>query len=96
MKRILSLAVVLCIPCMMFLQAAQSGRHYAAMLEIRRLETAQADWIEENRKLLSNIAVARSRERVGEAMDEAEGYRMVGPATTLRIRVSPGMERRDG
>jgi len=78
------------------LTALQGARYYAVTVEVRRLEAAQADWIEENRRLLADIAVARSRSRVDASMAAAEGYRMVSPGTTLRIRVEPGSEKRDG
>ncbi|TFG81252.1 MAG: hypothetical protein E4H20_10200 [Spirochaetales bacterium] len=95
MKRILGSLMLLSIPLVLFLAAAQSGRYYAVTAEIRQLETAQSEWIEENRKLLSNMAVAGARSRVDESMAEAEGYRMVSPSTTLRILVRPGGENRD-
>ncbi|MBU0927480.1 MAG: cell division protein FtsL [Spirochaetes bacterium] len=96
MKKLWLALFVLSIPCMLTLTAAQGARYYAATVELRRLEASQADWIEENRRLLANIAVARSRSRVDASMAGAEGYRMVSPKTTLRIRVIPGMEKRDG
>lgn len=95
MKRFLTLCMLLTIPLALFLVAAQSGRYYAATAEIKRLEAAQSEWIEENRKLLANIAVAGSRQRVSQSMEEAEGYQLVSPAKTLRILVLPGGEKRD-
>ena len=80
----------------MFANAAGAARYHALVVEIGRLEAAQSEWIEENRRLVANIAVARSRARVDASMQEAEGYRMVSPRTTLRIRVDPGVEKRDG
>ncbi len=96
MRKVWLTLLVLSIPCMLMLTAAQGARYYAVTVELRRLEAAQADWVEENRRLLADIAVAKSRARVGASMAEAEGYRMVGPKTTLRIRVKPGAEKRDG
>lgn len=90
------LMIVLSVPCMLFMTAGQGARHYAVSAELRRLEAAQAEWVEQNRRLLADIAVAKSRSRVDEAMAGAEGYRMVSPKTTLRIRVGPGVEKRDG
>lgn len=81
---------------MLFLMACQGARYYALTVELRRMEAVQQDWIEENRRLLTNIAVARSRSRVDRAMSDAEGYRMVSPRSTLRIRVEPGAGSRDG
>lgn len=96
MRKLTQALVILSIPCMLALTAAQSARFYAATVEMRRLESVQADWVEENRRLLANIAVAKARSRVDATMAGAEGYRMVSPKTTLRIRVGPGMEKRDG
>ncbi len=95
MKRFMTLLMLLSLPLVLFLAAAQSGRYHAAVAEIRRLDAVQSEWIEENRKLLANMAVAGSRARVDRSMAEAEGYRMVSPATTLRILVQPGGEKRD-
>ena len=96
MKRILFTAMVVSIPLMLFAMTAQGARYHAIVMEVRRLEAAQADWIEENRRLLSDIAIAKSRSRVDESMADAQGYRMVNPKNTLRIRVGPGLEKPDG
>lgn len=96
LKTLLRIAFALSVPLFLSLTAAQGARHYAVVAELRRLEGAQADWVEENRRLLASLAVAKSRSRIGEAMKNAEGYRMVSPKTTLRIRVEPGLEKRDG
>jgi hypothetical protein len=96
MKRILMVLAFLSVPLMLFLTVAQSARHHAALVEIRRLEGLQADWVEENRRLLSNIAVAAARFRIEASLGDAPGYRMVSPGTTLRVRVVPGVEKRDG
>ncbi len=95
-KRILFAAMVVSIPLMLFAATAQGARYHAIVLEVRRLEAVQADWIEENRRLLADIAIAKSRSRVDGSMADAEGYRMVSPRNTLRIRVGPGLEKPDG
>jgi len=95
-KTLQRLVFVLSVSLFLSLAAAQGARHHAAVAELRRLERVQAEWVEENRRLLASLAVARSRSRIGEAMKDAEGYRLVSPGTTLRIRVEPGLEKRDG
>ena len=90
MKRILVVVAFLTVPLMLFLTVAQSARHHAVLVEVRQLEGLQADWIEENRRLVSNIAVAAARFRIEASLGDAPGYRMVNPSTTLRIRVVPG------
>jgi hypothetical protein len=95
-KRILFAAMIVSIPLMLFATTAQGARYHAMVVELRRLESVQADWIEENRRLLADIAIAKSRSRVDASMAGVPGYRMVNPRNTLRIRVAPGMEKPDG
>ncbi|MBN2874007.1 MAG: hypothetical protein JXM71_02835 [Spirochaetales bacterium] len=96
MKKLPRVLLILSVPLMLYMTAERGARYYALTTEIRRLEAAQAEWVEENRRLLANIAVARSRSRVDASMAGVQGYRMVSPGTTLRIRVVPGLEKRDG
>lgn len=96
MKRWIGLAMAVSVPLFALAAAAQGARHFALLSRMRELESVQADWVEENRRLLADIAIARSRSRVGEAMGGLEGYRMVGPKTMLRIRVEPERGKRDG
>lgn len=96
MKRLVLALCILSVPCMLFMTAYQGARFYAISAELRRLESVQADWVEENRRLLADIAVARSRTRVDASMAGNPGYRTVSPKTTLRIRVVPGTEKQDG
>jgi hypothetical protein len=95
-KRILFAAMVVSIPLMLFAAADQGARYHAIIVELRRLESVQADWIEENRRLLADIAIAKSRSRVDGSMAGVDGYRMVNPKNTVRIRVGPGVEKPDG
>jgi hypothetical protein len=96
MKHSMVVLAFLAVPLMLFLTVAQSARHHTLLVEVRALEGLQADWIEENRRLVSNIAVASARYRIEASLADAPGYRMVRPNTTLRIQVVPGMEKRDG
>ncbi|HPE36467.1 MAG TPA: hypothetical protein PK625_04900 [Spirochaetales bacterium] len=96
MRRVLTPIALLTLSLALIALAAQSGRYRALEAELERLEDVQSEWVEENRKLLSNVAVAGARSRVDESMADAEGYRMVSPKTTLRILVQPGGERADG
>lgn len=96
MKKFIGMAMALSLPLLMLALAGQSARYFAIVSEMRRLEAVQSDWVEENRRLLSDIAIAKSRSRVGEAMSGMPGYHMVSPKTTLRIRVEPERGKRDG
>ena len=95
-KRILFAAMIVSIPLLLFAATAQGARYHAIVVDLRRLESVQADWIEENRRLLADIAIAKSRSRIDGSMAGVEGYRMVNPRNTVRIRVGPGLEKPDG
>jgi len=96
LKKIAELLLILSIPLFLILTAAQAARHHVIVEEVSKLEKVQAEWVEENRRLLASLAAAKSRSRIGGLMKEAKAYRMVSPTTTFRIRVNPGMEKRDG
>lgn len=96
MNRWIGLAMAASVSLLALAVAAQGAGHYALLAKMDRLESVQADWVEENRRLLADIAIAKSRSRVGEAMSGLEGYRMVSPKSMLRIRVEPERGKRDG
>jgi len=96
MKRLLALCMLLSVPLMLYLVVDASARRYALSSEAKRLEGVQAAWVDENRRLLSNIAIAKGRARTGEALRDAPGFVSVTPGRTLRIRIVPGLGRVDG
>ena len=55
---------VLTIPLVLCLYAAQARRYTALTSEIRELEKKQEKLIEENKKLVSDIAVLSSADRI--------------------------------
>lgn len=95
-KKILSLLFILSITCTLFLLVIQSAGYEAVLRKARALEKTQAEWVEENRRLLANIALAGSRARVHASMALADGYSLASPEKTLRIRVKPGGSSLDG
>lgn len=68
--------VVLSIPCMLCLYAAQARKYTALTSEIKELERKQEKLIEDNKKLVSDIAVLQSADRIEEiAVEELKMHK---------------------
>jgi cell division protein FtsL len=86
-RYVLLYLTVLTIPLFLGLNAWQSNRYAALEREINRLEDAQAEWIESNKRLIAGIAVLSSSERIEYiAKNELELDR-IQPEDVLQIRI---------
>jgi cell division protein FtsL len=88
MRRWLPIALAAAIPLALLAVAWQAARYDALAAEARRLEAAQASWVDENRKLAAGIRVLSSKERVAKAAEEL-GLERAGPERRLRVLVMP-------
>ena len=94
MRRILLVVVVCSVPALMFLNAWQVFRFGQALDEIRELERAQRELIEENKNTLVGIEVLSSPSRLEEivsGMDDIE-KRLMAPRVLIRIGDDAGGE----
>ena len=73
LKTILICFLALCIPALLVVDGIQS-RHYADLKnEVNSLEKKQADLVEQNKKLITDISVLSSSDRIEKiATDELE------------------------
>ncbi|MDR1319494.1 MAG: septum formation initiator family protein [Treponema sp.] len=91
MKRYLFLYfVVLTIPLFLGLNAWQSNRYIALQREIKRLEEAQAEWVESNRRLIAGIAVLSSPERIENIARKDLGLKKIEPEDVLQVKIGEG------
>jgi cell division protein FtsL len=91
MKRHLFLYfVALTIPLFLGLTAWQSNRYAALQREIKRLEEAQAEWVESNRRLIAGIAVLSSPERIENIARKDLGLTKIEPEDVLQIKIGEG------
>jgi len=65
-KRRLVIAAAVGVPLFLLAAAWQGGRFAALAAEARKIEAAQREWLEENRKLDASIRVLSSREKAEE------------------------------
>ncbi|MDR1177454.1 MAG: septum formation initiator family protein [Spirochaetaceae bacterium] len=94
MKRFSLYVFALTIPLMLGVAAWQSLRYTALEKEITRLEEAQREWIDSNKRLIAGIAVLSSAERIEHIAKEELGLVKKEPEEVLQIRIA-GRERGD-
>ncbi len=70
MKRRLVVAAAIGVPLCLLAAAWQGGRFAALAAEARKIEAAEEEWLEENRKLDASIRVLSSRERAEERAEK--------------------------
>ncbi|GHV45282.1 hypothetical protein AGMMS50268_00530 [Spirochaetia bacterium] len=82
--------VCLTIPCLLGLVAWQSARYSALEREISRLETAQEEWVESNKRLIAGIAVLSSSERIENIARNDLNLVKIQPEDVLQIKIEGG------
>jgi cell division protein FtsL len=87
MRRVFFYVMVLTIPLFLGLVAWQSSRYTSLEREIGRLEEAQAEWLESNKRLIAGIAVLSSSERIAFIARKELGLDKVPPEDVLQIRI---------
>ncbi|MDR2133992.1 MAG: septum formation initiator family protein [Treponema sp.] len=94
MKRYLFLYfMVLTIPLFLGFNAWQSNRYIGLQREIKRLEEAQAEWVESNRRLIAGIAVLSSPERIEHIARQDLGLSKKKPEDVLQVKIGEGKGR---
>ena len=88
MKRLVLLLVVCTIPILLFLNVWQVHRFTTSLDEVRALEKAQRNIIEENKRTLIGIEVLSSPSRIEEIVSELEDLSKRERAPRILIQVS--------
>jgi cell division protein FtsL len=82
--------IALTIPLFLGLNVWQSNRYANLKQEINRLEQAQADWVESNKRLIAGIAVLSSPERIEHIAQTELGLRKIRPEDVLQVKIEGG------
>jgi cell division protein FtsL len=90
MRRIFFYVMVLTMPLFLGLVAWQASRYVSLEREISRLEDAQAEWLESNKRLIAGIAVLSSSERIEFIARRELGLDKIPPEDVLQIRIEGG------
>jgi len=93
-QRILIYLAVITIPIFLAINAWQSHRYTALSREISRLEEAQGEWVESNKRLLAGITVLSSPARIERIARTELELRKIKPENVLQINVrgDPGRD----
>ncbi len=85
MKKFLIVMIVLSVPFLFSLEVWQVSRYKELVSEVNELEVEQKNWIDENKKVLADISVLMSPERIQEIATTQLGLEPVDPEKILRI-----------
>jgi cell division protein FtsL len=89
-KHLLLYLAVITMPLLLALVVWQSTRYTDLEREIARLETAQEEWVESNKRLIAGIAMLSSSERIENIARKDPGLVRVKPENILQIRIEEG------
>jgi cell division protein FtsL len=87
-KRFLFYVFILSIPAFLGLAAWQSSRYGDLERELKKLEKNQEEWIENNKRLIANIAVLSSPERIERIARDELGLQKKQPEDVLQISIA--------
>lgn len=86
-ETIILFLLAISIPAMLIIQGVQSSRYEKLEKEIRELEKSQADLIEKNNQLISEISILSSSERIEKIAVEELGMRKADSSEIIRVEV---------
>ena len=92
-RYILLYFIVFTIPLFLGLTAWQSVRYTKLDKALRRLEAAQENWLESNKKLAAGIAVLSSSSRIEQVAVHDLGLSKMQPEDVLQVRIDGGSDR---
>ena len=78
---------VLTIPLFLGIVAWQSVRYTELDRGVRRLEAAQEDWVENNKRLIAGIAVLSSSKRIEQVAVHDLKLLKIAPEYVLQVRI---------
>jgi cell division protein FtsL len=89
-RYVLFYLAVITIPVFLLLAVWQSNRYQNLKNEIERLELAQTEWLESNKRLIAEIAGNSSPRRIDSIARSLLYLRKIRPEDILQIRITEG------
>ena len=86
----------LTLPLFLGVTVVQARRYADLQRELRRLEVVQEEWIERNKRLIAEIGLYSSAERIERMAVEELGLTKKRPEDILQIRIENSRRRNDG
>ena len=85
--KIVTILCALLVPALFALNAVQADRFMKAQDEIKALEQKQVELIEENKRLITDISLLSSGERIGKIAEEELGMRKAESEEIVRVEM---------
>ncbi|MBQ7619595.1 MAG: cell division protein FtsL [Treponema sp.] len=85
--RIVTITCALLVPLLFALNAIQADRYMKAQDEIKALEQKQVELVEENKRLITDISLLSSGERIGKIAEEELGMRKAESEEIVRVEM---------
>ena len=85
--RFVAYASVLLIPLLLALDAFQAHRYARLKSELARLEARQVEIVEQNRRLISDISLLSSSDRIGRIAEEELGMHKAESEDIVRVEI---------
>ncbi len=85
--KIFTIACAVLVPILFALNAMQADRYMKAQDEIKQLEQKQVELVEENKRLITDISLLSSGERVGKIAEEELGMRKAESEEIVRVEM---------
>ena len=85
--RIIAYIFAVLIPGLLTVQVFQAYRYKKLRNEIKRLETRQVELVEQNRKLISDISVLSSSDRIEKIAEDDLGMHKANTGDIVRVEI---------
>ncbi len=86
-RRLLVIFCAVLVPLLFALNAIQADRYMKAQDEIKALEQKQVELVEENKRLITDISLLSSGERIGKIAEEELGMRKAESEEIVRVEM---------
>lgn len=85
--KIFTIVCALLVPALFALNAMQAARYMKVQNEVKALEQKQVELVEENKRLITDISLLSSGERIGKIAEEELGMRKAESEEIVRVEM---------
>ena len=85
--KIFTIACAVLVPLLFALNAMQAARYMKVQNEVKALERKQVELVEENKRLITDISLLSSGERIGKIAEDELGMRKAESEEIVRVEM---------
>ncbi len=85
--KIFTIVCAILVPALFALNAMQAARYMKIQNEVKALEQKQVELVEENKRLITDISLLSSGERIGKIAEEELGMRKAESEEIVRVEM---------